>query len=60
MNEQGYLDVCFIIAHSGDKHGGLERDGDGDVKTSDLLLHLLLETTILRKWGDSRIRTICG
>lgn len=56
MNDKGYFDVCFIIAraiaHSGDKHGAFE--GDGDVKTSDLLLDLLLETMILRKWEGPR------
>jgi len=52
MNDKGYFDVSFIIAqaiaHSRDQHRGLE--GEGDVKTSDLLLELLLETMMRRKW----------
>ena len=56
MNYKGYFDVCFIIAeaiaHSRDKHGELE--GEGDMKTGDLLLDLLLETMILRKWEGPR------
>ena len=56
MNDKGYFDVCFIIAqaiaHSRDKHGGLE--GESDVKTGDLLLDLLLETMVQRKWEGPR------
>jgi hypothetical protein len=56
MNDKGYFDICFTlaqaIARSRDKHGGLE--GEGDVKTSDLLLELLLETMVLRKWEGPR------
>jgi hypothetical protein len=56
INDKGYFEVCFIItqaiAHSADKHG--EMQGEGDVKTSDLLLDLLLETMILRKWEGPR------
>ena len=56
LNDKGYFDICFIIAraiaHSRDKHGGLE--GESAVKTSDLLLDLLLETMTLRKWEGPR------
>ena len=52
MNDKGYFDVCFIIAQAVAHSGGLE--GDGDVKTNDLLLDLLLETMILRKWEGPR------
>ena len=52
LNDKGYFDVLFIVAqavaHSKDKRYGLE--GEGDVKTSDSLLDLLLETMVLRKW----------
>lgn len=56
MNDKGYFDVCFIIAqaiaHLRDKHRELE--GEGDMQTGDLLLDLLLETAVLRKWGGPR------
>jgi len=52
MNDKGYFDVCFVIAqaiaHTQGRGGELE--GEGDVKTGDSLLDLLLDTMILRKW----------
>jgi len=56
MNDKGYFDLCFVIvqaiAYWKDEQRGLE--GEGDVKTGDLLLDLLLETMILRKWEGPR------